>query len=264
MDNLAIEMKDVWTQFGTNVVHQGLNLRVEKGEIVSIVGGSGSGKTTVLNELLGLLKPAKGEISVLGVNINNANRETLRRLNDHWGVLFQHGALFSAMSVFDNIALPMRELHGFSEPLIREAVYLKLNMAGLAPEDADKMPSDLSGGMVKRVALARALALEPELLFLDEPTAGLDPALSDSFVELIASLHEELKLTVVMVSHDLDTVVELSTKVVVLADKKIIAYGPIEEILKVKHPFIQEFFLGPRGKKVLAGKSYLSHDLKEM
>lgn len=257
METNAIEIHGLWTQFGSHVVHKDLDLTVKKGEIVSIVGGSGSGKTTLLREILGLQKPARGTVKVLGIDVEKASVAEMRKLDDRWGVLFQQGALFSALSVFDNVALPMRELHGLPEALITNAVLLKLQMAGLTPDDANKMPSDLSGGMIKRVALARALSLEPDLLFLDEPTAGLDPALSDSFVELIQSLHDELHLTVVMVSHDLDTVLDLSTQIVVLADKKVVASGPPEDVLKVKHPFIEDFFLGNRGRKVLAGLPHL-------
>lgn len=253
MEANAIEIEGLWTQFGSHVVHKDLNLTIKRGEIVSIVGGSGSGKTTLLREILGLQKPTRGTVKVLGTNIGAASVQEMRQLNDRWGVLFQQGALFSAMSVFDNVALPMRELHGLPEDLIADAVLLKLQMAGLTARDAAKMPSDLSGGMIKRVALARALSLEPDLLFLDEPTAGLDPALSDSFVELVQSLHDELKLTVVMVSHDLDTILDLSTQIVVLADQTIVVSGPPEKVLAVRHPFIEAFFLGPRGRKVLAG-----------
>lgn len=257
METSAIEIRGLWTQFGDNIVHRDLDLTIRKGEIVSIVGGSGSGKTTLLREILGLQKPSRGTVKVLGVDIGKASASEMRKLDDRWGVLFQQGALFSALSVFDNVALPMRELHGLPESLITDAVLLKLQMAGLSPDDAVKMPADLSGGMIKRVALARALSLEPELLFLDEPTAGLDPALSDSFVELVSGLHDELHLTVVMVSHDLDTILDLSTQIVVLADKKVVASGSPEAVLKIKHPFIEDFFLGNRGKKVLVGSSHL-------
>jgi phospholipid/cholesterol/gamma-HCH transport system ATP-binding protein len=172
-------------------------------------------------------------------------------MRNHWGMLFQQGALYSALTVFDNIALPMRELHALPEEVIRDAVLLKMDMVGLGAEHANKMPSDLSGGMIKRAALARALALEPQLLFLDEPTAGLDPDLSDSFVALIQTLHRELKLTVVMVTHDLDTLFALSTRIAVLAEKHVIAVGPPHDVLKVDHPFIKQFFLGPRGLRAL-------------
>lgn len=258
METNAIEIRGLWTQFGNHIVHKDLDLTIKKGEIVSIVGGSGSGKTTLLREILGLQKPSRGTVKVLGTDINQASASEMRKLDDRWGVLFQQGALFSALSVFDNIALPMREQHGLPESLITNAVLLKLRMAGLSPDDAVKMPSDLSGGMIKRVALARALSLEPDLLFLDEPTAGLDPALSDSFVDLISGLHDELHLTVVMVSHDLDTILDLSTQIVVLADKKVIASGSPEDILHVRHPFIEDFFLGNRGRKVLAGVPHLN------
>jgi phospholipid/cholesterol/gamma-HCH transport system ATP-binding protein len=172
-------------------------------------------------------------------------------MRNHWGMLFQQGALYSALTVFDNIALPMRELHALPEDVIRDAVLLKMDMVGLGAEHANKMPSDLSGGMVKRASLARALALEPQLLFLDEPTAGLDPDLSDSFVALIQTLHRELKLTVVMVTHDLDTLFALSTRIAVLAEKHVIAVGPSCDVLRVDHPFIKHFFLGPRGQRAL-------------
>jgi phospholipid/cholesterol/gamma-HCH transport system ATP-binding protein len=245
-----IEIQNLWTQFGDNVVHQDLNLTVPQGEIVSLVGGSGSGKTTLLRQMLGLETPTRGCVRVFGENIGETGH--LQHLRNRWGMLFQEGALFSALSAFDNVALPMRELCGaLPEDLIRDAVMLKLAVVGITPTDAQKMPADLSGGMVKRVALARALALEPELLFLDEPTAGLDPDRSESFVSLIRTLHHDMRLTVVMVTHDLDTVFELSTRIAVLADKHLVAYGPPEEVICVPHPFIQHFFLGARGKRSL-------------
>ena len=248
-----IEIDNLRSQFGDFVVHQDLTLSIAAGEIVSLVGGSGSGKTTLLRQILGLEKPAAGCVKVFGEDINGSDSVRLQQLRNRWGMLFQQGALFSALTAFDNVAQPMRELRTLPEPLIQSAVLLKLQMVGIDADQALKMPSDLSGGMIKRVALARALALEPELLFLDEPTAGLDPSLSDSFVELIAGLHREMALTVVMVTHDLDTIFALSTKIAVLADKHVIAYGTPEEVLAVDHPFIKEFFLGMRGKRALAG-----------
>jgi phospholipid/cholesterol/gamma-HCH transport system ATP-binding protein len=190
-------------------------------------------------------------VRVFGEDISAAGPEQLQRMRNHWGMLFQQGALYSALTVFDNIALPMRELRALPEDVIHDAVLLKMNMVGLSAEHANKMPSDLSGGMIKRASLARALALEPQLLFLDEPTAGLDPDLSDSFVELIQTLHRELKLTVVMVTHDLDTLFALSSRIAVLADKHVIAVGPSCDVLQVDHPFIKQFFLGPRGQRAL-------------
>lgn len=249
----VVEISNLWTRFGRVVVHQDLNLRIERGEILSIVGGSGTGKTVLLRQMLGLEKPARGKIEVFGENIHSARPEHLQELRNHWGMLFQHGALYSALTVYENVAQAMRELHVLPETLIRDAVLLKLQMVGIDLEHALKMPSDLSGGMVKRVALARALALEPELLFLDEPTAGLDPDLSESFVALIHSLHRELNLTVVMVTHDLDTLFALSTRVAVLADKHVIACAPAGEVIRVAHPFIRQFFLGARGQRALQG-----------
>ncbi|MET0322600.1 MAG: ATP-binding cassette domain-containing protein [Duganella sp.] len=246
-----VDITGLWTKYGRTVVHQDLNLEIEQGEILSIVGGSGTGKTTLLRQMLGLERPARGCVKVFGEDISEINAEQLQQLRNHWGMLFQQGALYSALTVFENIAQPMRELKVLPEDLVRDAVLLKMNMVGLGPEQANKMPSDLSGGMVKRVALARALALEPKLLFLDEPTAGLDPDLSEAFVSLIKSLHRELGLTVVMVTHDLDTLFALSTRIAVLAEKHVIALGPLQDLLKVDHPFIKEFFLGDRGRRAL-------------
>ncbi len=247
----VVQIRNLWTRFGRTVVHQDLNLDIYAGEILTIVGGSGTGKTVLLRQMLGLERPSKGCVRVFGKDISAAEPEDLQRMRNHWGMLFQQGALYSALTVFDNIALPMRELHALPEDVIRDAVLLKMNMVGLGPEHASKMPADLSGGMVKRAALARALALEPQLLFLDEPTAGLDPDLSDAFVSLIQTLHRELKLTVVMVTHDLDTLFALSSRIAVLAEKHVLAVGPSCDVLRVDHPFIKHFFLGPRGQRAL-------------
>ncbi|MCC2963688.1 ATP-binding cassette domain-containing protein [Massilia sp. IC2-278] len=247
----VVEIRNLWTKFGKTVVHQDLNLEIYSGEILSIVGGSGTGKTVLLRQMLGLNQPTRGCVRVFGEDISAAGPEQLQRMRNHWGMLFQEGALYSALTVFDNIAQPMRELRALPEDVIRDAVLLKMDMVGLGAEHANKMPSDLSGGMVKRAALARALALEPRLLFLDEPTAGLDPDLSDAFVSLIQSLHRELKLTVVMVTHDLDTLFALSSRIAVLAEKHVLAVGPSRDVLRVDHPFIKHFFLGPRGRRAL-------------
>ncbi|VXC37871.1 ABC transporter ATP-binding protein [Massilia sp. 9I] len=247
----VVEIRKLWTRFGRTVVHQDLNLDIYAGEILTIVGGSGTGKTVLLRQMLGLERPSEGCVKVFGQDITAADAQQLQRMRNHWGMLFQQGALYSALTVFDNIAFPMRELRSLPEDVIRDAVLLKMDMVGLGPEHANKMPSDLSGGMIKRVALARALALEPQLLFLDEPTAGLDPDLSDSFVALIQTLHSELKLTVVMVTHDLDTLFALSSRIAVLAEKHVLAVGPACDVLRVQHPFIKHFFLGPRGQRAL-------------
>lgn len=247
----VVQITNLQTRFGRTVVHQDVNLDIEQGEIMSIVGGSGTGKTVLLRQMLGLERPTRGCVRIFGEDITEANAEHLQQLRNHWGMLFQQGALYSALTVFDNIAQPMRELRTLPADVVNDAVLLKMNMVGLGPEHANKMPADLSGGMIKRVALARALALEPQLLFLDEPTAGLDPDLSESFVALIKSLHRELNLTVVMVTHDLDTLFALSTRIAVLAEKHVIAVGPTRDVIKVDHPFIKEFFLGDRGRRAL-------------
>jgi phospholipid/cholesterol/gamma-HCH transport system ATP-binding protein len=248
---VVVQITGLWSKFGKTVVHQDLNLEIFSGEILTIVGGSGTGKTVLLRQMLGLERPARGCVRVFGEDISEADAEQLQRMRNHWGMLFQQGALYSALTVFDNIALPLRELRALPEDVIYDAVLLKMHMVGLGIEHANKMPSDLSGGMIKRASLARALALEPQLLFLDEPTAGLDPDLSDAFVALIQSLHRELGLTVVMVTHDLDTLFALSTRVAVLAEKHVIAIGPTRDVLEVDHPFIKQFFLGARGQRAL-------------
>lgn len=246
----VIEVKGLCTRFGATVIHDGLDLTVLPGEIVSLVGGSGSGKTTLIRTLLGLQQPAAGSVRVFGEDIR-AGSPRLQAIRQRWGMLFQHGALFSAMTAFNNVAQPLRELQTLPEGLIRDAVMLKFHMVGLTAQDATKMPADLSGGMIKRVALARALVLEPELLFLDEPTAGLDPERSEQFVDLIRSLHRAMRLTVVMVTHDLDTLFSLSSQVAVLADRRVVAYAPPREIVQFRHPFIDEFFLGERGHRAM-------------
>ncbi|MEB0137482.1 MULTISPECIES: ABC transporter ATP-binding protein [unclassified Undibacterium] len=246
-----IEISGLRTQFGRTLVHDNLELSVQRGEILSIVGGSGTGKTVLLRQMLGLERPRRGRIAVFGEDIHSQDQRHLAYLRQRSGMLFQQGALYSAFSVFDNVAQPMREIGRLSEELITDLVYLKLQMVNIGFEHARKMPSDLSGGMIKRIALARALALDPELLFLDEPTAGLDPDRSDSFVELILSLHQQLGLTVVMVTHDLDSLFALSTRIAVLAEKKVIVIGTPAEVVRYEHPFIHSFFLGGRGRRAM-------------
>ncbi|NPC58832.1 ABC transporter ATP-binding protein [Caenimonas soli] len=247
-----VEIRKLWTVFTTPqkrfVVHQDLDLTVQPGEVLAIVGGSGTGKTVLLRQILGLEEPTQGEIKVLG---QPAEQLGQKGAASRIGMLFQHGALFSAFSVLENIAFPLRELKSLPGSLVREAAMVKLQMVGLKPEDADKMPSDLSGGMIKRVALARALIMDPPLLLLDEPTAGLDPESSDGFVTLLRSLHRDMALTVIMVTHDLDTLFELSTRIAVLADKRVIIAAPPKEVIAFQHPFIQEFFLGERGQRAM-------------
>ncbi|MDB5958547.1 ATP-binding cassette domain-containing protein [Ramlibacter sp.] len=230
------------------VVHKDLDLTVKRGEVLSIVGGSGSGKTVLLRQMLGLEHPAAGEVRIMGQPLQTMSR---RGASSRIGMLFQQGALFSAFTVLENIAFPLLELKTLPLPLIEEAAMVKLQMVGLKASDAEKMPSELSGGMIKRAALARALVMDPPLLLLDEPTAGLDPDSSDGFVHLLRSLHRDLALTVIMVTHDLDTLFELSTRIAVLAEQRVIVTDTPREVIAFRHPFIEEFFLGERGQRAM-------------
>ncbi len=238
------EVRNVCTEFGKTVVHKNLNLKVYKGEIMALVGGSGSGKTTLLRHIVGLTTPNRGEVLLFGENLHKMEREDQQRLMNRFGMLFQQGALFSALTVFDNIAFPLRELKQFDEFTIYKLVMHKLSLVELEPKHGDLLPAELSGGMIKRVGLARALALEPELLVLDEPTSGLDPDRGEKFVELIKQLKHALGLTVLFVTHDLDTLVSLADRVAVLADKHIVAACSLPELGKVEHPFVSNFFQG--------------------
>ena len=253
MTEAVVEIKKLWTVFQNGdqetVIHRDLDLTVERGEVMSLVGGSGTGKTVLLRQMLGLEHPTRGEITVLGKPAAELGK---RGAASRVGMLFQQGALFSAFTVLENIAFPLRELKTLPAALIREAAMVKLQMVGLAPDAADKMPSDLSGGMIKRVALARALIMDPPLLLLDEPTAGLDPESADSFCTLLRALHKGMGLTVVMVTHDLDTLFELSTRIAVLAEQKVIINDVPKQVVAFPHPFIREFFLGERGQRAMA------------
>ena len=239
-----IEVDNVTTAYGGHVIHRHLNLTVHRGEVVALIGGSGSGKTTLLRLLLGLEVPKAGTVKIFGHPLGACAVRDLERVRYRWGVLFQAGALFSALSVYDNIALPLRELKSVPPDMVRPLVMLKLAQVGLKAEDALKRPSELSGGMVKRVSLARALILDPQLLFLDEPTAGLDPDSAKQFVKLLRKLRQELALTVVMVTHDVDTLFAVVDRVAVLAEQRIIACGPLAEVARLPHPFVRNFFLG--------------------
>lgn len=247
----VIQVRGIHTRFGETVVHRGIDLEVHAGEILGMVGGSGSGKTTLLREIVGLLVPTEGEVRLFGHCVLDSDPDIRRSVRRRFGMLFQQGALFSAFSVFDNIAFPLRELRILDEAMIRDLVMLKLSLVELEPHHARLMPAELSGGMVKRVALARALSLEPELLVLDEPTAGLDPDLADNFVALIRMLQQELGFTVVMVTHDLETLAGLATSVAALAEQRIIARGTPDEVLAVDHPFIRSFFCSEHAKAVM-------------
>lgn len=251
MNAPIVDIQNLSTRFGDVWVHRHLDLRVERGDVVALVGGSGSGKTTLLRQMIGLMQPTEGEIRLFGEPLFGGGAKREQALRRRFGVLFQHGALFSAFTVYDNIAFPLRELGFLDEGLIHDLVMLKLSMVELLPRHARLMPAELSGGMVKRVALARALALEPELLLLDEPTAGLDPDRSDAFVRLVKQLDKELGLTVVLVTHDLDTLAALESRVAVLADHRIVTVGSIDEIEAEDHPFIRNFFCRDRRRRSL-------------
>ena len=250
-EECIVEVKGLHTRFGSHVVHEDINLCVHHGEVLGLVGGSGSGKTVLMRQMLGLDAPAAGEVRICGLPLHSHDPGELRQIRTRCGVLFQKGALFSALNVYDNIALPMRELRTLDEDMIRRLVMIKLKMVEIEPKHVNKMPAELSGGMIKRIALARAMALDPDLLFLDEPTAGLDPELSDAFVQLIQTIRRETTLTIVMATHDLDTLVALSDRIAVLADQHIVALGSLRDVLHSGHPFITNFFHGDRGKRVL-------------
>jgi phospholipid/cholesterol/gamma-HCH transport system ATP-binding protein len=243
----VIRITGLGTRFGTQVVHDDLDLAIARGEILGIVGGSGTGKSVLMRAVIGLIRPAAGRIEVFGRDVAGLGDAERRRLQERWGVLFQDGALFSSLTVAQNIEVPLKEHSKVPPGLRRELADLKISMVGLAPEAADKYPSELSGGMRKRAGLARALALDPEILFLDEPTAGLDPIGAAAFDSLIGELKRALGLTVVMVTHDLDSLHAICDRIAVLIDKRV-KLGTIAGLLNEPDPWIQEYFRGPRGR----------------
>ncbi len=245
-DTVAVRVRDLVVAFGDHVVLDHLNLDMRRGEILGLVGGSGSGKSVLMRTIIGLIAKAQGSVEVLGVPLDGTREDELKVLERRWGVLFQQGALFSSLTVLQNVQFPMRENLSLSERLLREIALAKLAMVGLTARDAGKMPSELSGGMTKRVALARALALDPELVFLDEPTSGLDPISAGEFDELIRTLQQTLGLTVFMVTHDLETLRTVCDRVAALADGKVIAIGDMAEMLRSQHPWMRAYFQGKR------------------
>jgi len=247
-----IRVRDISVQFGATKVLDGLDLDVQRGEILGFVGPSGAGKSVLTRTIIGLVPKTSGSIEVFGIDLDTADARARRGVERRWGILFQQGALFSSLTVRQNIQFPVREYLNVTQRLLDEITVAKLGMVGLRPEVADRFPSELSGGMIKRVALARALVLEPELLFLDEPTAGLDPDRSEAFVKLVRDLHVKLNFTVVMATHDLDTLVSVSDRIAVLADQKVVVCGRLNEVVQYDHPFIRNFFLGERGLRALS------------
>jgi phospholipid/cholesterol/gamma-HCH transport system ATP-binding protein len=251
--DVIIKIRGLVTGFGSKIVHDHLDLDVYRGEVLGLVGGSGSGKSVLLRTIIGLNKPREGTIEVFGKRTGYAEGNRMRALEVRWGVLFQEGALFSSQTVAENIQVPLREYTTMSQELMDEIAAMKIALVGLPPDTADKLPSELSGGMKKRAGLARALALDPELLFLDEPTSGLDPISANQFDALIAELQKSLGLTVFMVTHDLDSLSAVTDRIAVLVDKKI-KTGTIAELRKDPTPWIHEYFSGPRGHAALAGR----------
>ncbi len=243
-----IEVRGLLSQFGERIIHENLDLVVERGEVLGVVGGSGSGKTVLLNSIIGLKEPEGGSVSILGYDRATMTADEEGDVERRTGILFQQGALFSALSVIENVASPLVEHTRLPKTVIRELAEMKIAMVGLKPESHHLKPAELSGGMRKRVGLARALALDPELLFLDEPTAGLDPIGAAAFDDLIRRLADDLGLTVFMITHDLDSLYAITDKVAVVADKRIVAKATVQELERSDHPWIKEYFLGPRGR----------------
>jgi phospholipid/cholesterol/gamma-HCH transport system ATP-binding protein len=243
----VIKVRDLVVGFGEQIVLNHLSLDVREGEILGVVGGSGAGKSVLLRTIIGLLPKRQGSIEVVGVDLDKASEAERRALERRWGILFQQGALFSSLTIRENIQFPMRENLDISQRLMDEMTLAKLEMVGLTREDANKYPSELSGGMTKRVALARALALDPEIVFLDEPTSGLDPISAGDFDELIRTLQQTLGLTVFMVTHDLESLYNACDRIAALADGQVVAEGPIETMLECDHPWVKTYFQGKRG-----------------
>jgi phospholipid/cholesterol/gamma-HCH transport system ATP-binding protein len=250
-EGAVVRVRGLRTRFGAQVVHDGLDLEVEGGEVFGIVGGSGSGKSVLLRCILGLLRPERGEIEVLGQDIDRLGDHERYALQARQGVLFQDGALFSSLTVAENIQAPLRERLRLSDDLLHPLTKLKLDLVGLPPDACHKYPAELSGGMRKRAGLARALALDPEILFLDEPTAGLDPIGAAAFDRLIGGLQRSLGLSVVMVTHDLDSLAAICDRVAALVDKRAVV-GTLEELRNLDHPWLRAYFGGPRGRGALA------------
>lgn len=254
----VIEISQLSTRFGDHVVHSDISLEVRRGEIFALIGGSGSGKSTLLREMILLQKPDQGAIRVLGVDLQEISDEAALALRRRWGVMFQHGGLFESLTVLENVGLPLREHSRLDNKLIDDIAAWKLSMTGLKPEVGAQYPSQLSGGMLKRASLARALALDPELLFLDEPTAGLDPDSAAGVDALVRKLRELFGLSIVMITHDLDLLWQVADRVAVLADTTVQGIGAMSELARQDAPAIRKFFDGPRGRAALQQEQHLA------
>lgn len=253
-DDHIIRVRGLHNQFSGQVVHDNLDLDVARGEVLGVVGGSGTGKSVLLRTIVGLNRPTDGTIAVFGRDLAGLSADERRHIEERWGVLFQDGALFSSLTVAQNIQVPLKEHTDLSEQIIDELTAVKIGMVGLPVEAAGKYPSELSGGMRKRAGLARALALDPEIVFLDEPTAGLDPIGAAAFDQLIRQLQQNLGLTVFMVTHDLDSLEAICDRIAVLAEKRVLTVGTIEDLRRHQHPWIHEYFHGPRARAAQAPK----------
>lgn len=249
--DIIIRIRGLKNQFGPQVVHENLDLDIRRGEIIGVVGGSGTGKSVLLRSIIGLQTPAAGSIEVLGKNALSLSEADAKELRRTWGVLFQNGALFSSLTVAQNVQVPLREYYKMDEALLAGLAAFKIDLVGLPPDAGAKFPAGLSGGMRKRAGVARALALDPQILFLDEPTAGLDPIGAAALDELIMRLRDTLGLTVFLITHDLDTLYTICDRIAVLAEKRVITVGTVEELLEFEHPWVQDYFKGPRGRAAL-------------
>lgn len=254
LDDAVIDIRQLSTRFGRKLVHQGLDLVVHRAEIFAVIGGSGSGKSTLLREMILLQRPDAGVIRILGQDIHALCRGDALALRQRWGVMFQHGGLFGALTVLENVGLPLREHTALPEALIDDIATWKLALAGLSPAVGAQYPAQLSGGMLKRASLARALALDPELLFLDEPTAGLDPVSAAGVDQLVRELRDLFGLTIVMITHDLDLLRQTADRVAVLAEGKVQATGSLDELSRLANPAIRPFFDGPRGRAAVVSQ----------
>ena len=257
-DQIAITVRGLRNSFGEQVVHDNLDLDVKRGEIIGVVGGSGTGKSVLMRSILALRRPQAGRIEVFGLDVYSEDSKARHKIETNTGVLYQNGALFSSLTVEENVAVPLKEHYGeLPDALVHELCMLKIRLSGLSDEASSKYPSQLSGGMRKRAGIARALALDPALLFLDEPTAGLDPIGAAAFDQLIRTLQQALGLTVFLITHDLDTLYTICDRVAVIADKKVLINAPIKDVENFEHPWVQEYFHGPRGRAAQSAQHLL-------